>query len=122
MSLLEQNTIWKGRVDENAIKQDAGNNSGEYKVEAIWNSVLYARELESGHLTGFYYLVSWKRYSKEENTWELVLAVQYLKKVIGPFHKDYPDKPTATSSAIHNVPPTIKPIVKLTEPLKRKRG
>ena len=48
---------------------DAGNNkSREYKVEAIWDSAVYARESESGHLPGFYYLVSWKRYPEEENT------------------------------------------------------
>ena len=36
VSLLEQDTIRKGRVDENATELDAGNNdSGEYKVEAI---------------------------------------------------------------------------------------
>ena len=60
MSLLEQDTTKKRRVDKEVrqIEFDNGNNSGEYKVEAIWDSVVYARELESGYLPGFYYLVS----------------------------------------------------------------
>ena len=43
------------------------NDSGEYKVEAIRNSAVYANELESGHLPGFYYLVLCKGYSEEKN-------------------------------------------------------
>ena len=35
MSLLEQDTIKKERVDENAMKLDAGKDSSVYKVEAI---------------------------------------------------------------------------------------
>ena len=37
---------------------DTGNDSEEYKVEAIWNSAVYARELKSGYLPDHYYLVS----------------------------------------------------------------
>ena len=70
MSLLEQNTTKKGRVDKK-VRQMAfeanNNNSGEYKVEAIWDSAIYAGELESGHLPSLYYLVLWKRYPEEEN-------------------------------------------------------
>ena len=52
VSLLEQDATKKGRVDdENAAELDAGNNkSREYKVEAIWDSKVYARESELGHL------------------------------------------------------------------------
>ena len=125
--MLEQDTTRKGRVDENATELDAGNkNSGEYKVEAIRDSAVYARESESGHLPGLYYLVSWKGYPEEENTWEPASAVQHLRKLISLFHKDHPDKPIATSPAIDTAPPmarpTIRPTVKLTEPLKRKQG
>ena len=46
--------------DENNVAElDAGDESGEYEVEAIWDSAVYAREAESGHLPGLYYLVSW---------------------------------------------------------------
>ena len=60
VSLLEQDTTRKGRVnDENAAELDAGDNeSGEYEVEAIRDSAVYARESKSGHLPGLYYLVS----------------------------------------------------------------
>ena len=59
VSLLKQDTTRKGRVDENAIELEAGD-SEEYGVEAIRDSDVYARESESGHLPGLYYLISWK--------------------------------------------------------------
>ena len=70
VSLLEQDTTRKGRVHEDNLEElDAGDNdSGEYEVEAIRDSAVYARESESGHLPGLYYLVSWKGYPEEENT------------------------------------------------------
>ena len=70
ISLLEQNTTKKGRMDDEnyAAKLDASNKSGEYKVEVIWDSAVYARELESGYLSNLHYLVSWKGYPEEENT------------------------------------------------------
>ena len=76
MSLLKQDTTKMRRVDENATKPDASNNdSGEYKVEVIRDSAVYARKSVSGHLPGLYYLVFWKRYPEEENTWEPASAV-----------------------------------------------
>ena len=59
MSLLEQDTTRKGRVDENnAAELDAGDDKdGEYEVEVIRDSAVYARESELGHLPGLYYLV-----------------------------------------------------------------
>ena len=78
VSLLEQDTTRKGRVDEEVrqMEFDAGDDgSREYEVEAIRDSAVYARESESGHLPGLYYLVSWKRYPEEENTWEPASSV-----------------------------------------------
>ena len=71
MSLLKQDTSRKGRIDKKVrqMEFDTGDNE-EYEVEAIWDSAVYARESESGHLSGLYYLVSWKEYLEEENTWE----------------------------------------------------
>ena len=66
MSLLERDTTRKGRVDEKAMELDAGDNE-KYKVEAICNSAVYAKE-STGHLPGLHYLVSWKRYPEKENT------------------------------------------------------
>ena len=60
----------------NITKLNAGyNNSGKYKVKAIYDSVVFARESKSGHLLRFYYLVFWKDYPEEQNTWEPVLAI-----------------------------------------------
>ena len=96
-------------------------NSKKYKVEAIWDSAVYASESESGQLPGLYYLVVWKGYPKKENTWELSSAVQHLKKLINSFHKDHPEKPTATFPSIDSALPmarlTVRPIA-----LKQKRG
>ena len=123
MSLLEQDTTKKGRVDENTTELDTGDNdSEECKVEVIWDSAVYARKSKSGHLPGLYYLVSWKKYPEEENTWEPASAVQHFRKLISSFHKNHPNKPTATSPAINTAPPMARPIVKPTEPLKQKRG
>ena len=125
VSLLEQDITRNGRVDEEVrqIEFDAGDNdSGEYKVEAIRDSSVYLRESESGHLSGLYYLVSWKRYPEEENTLKLASMVQHLRKLIGSFHKDHLDKPTATSPAIDTAPLmarlTIRLIVKPMQSLK----
>ena len=113
--LLEQDTIKKERVNEKVLKLDAGNkDSKEYEVEAIWDSAVYTNELKSGHLPGLYYLVAWKGYSKEKNTWKPLSAVQHLKKLINSFHKDHPEKPTATSPPIDSAPPMVKPTVKPT--------
>ena len=76
--MLEQDTTRKGRVDEE-VKQmefDAGDDKGgEYEVEAIQDSAVYAKESELGHLPDLYYLVSWKRYPEEESIWEQASAV-----------------------------------------------
>ena len=77
VSLLEKDNTRKGRVDENTATQlefEAGNDE-KYEVEGIHNSMVFAKESESGHLPGLYYLVSWKGYPKKENTWELASAV-----------------------------------------------
>ena len=129
MSLLEQDTTRKGRVDEKArqIEFGAGDNeSKEYKVKAIWDSTVYAKESESGHLLGFYYLISWKRYPEKKNTWELASAVQHLRKLISSFYKDHSDKVTATSLAINTASPMTRPTIRLTvkffKPSKQKQG
>ena len=116
MLLLEQDTTRKGRVEQEVrqMEFDTGDDGEKYKVEAIQDSAVYARKSKSGHLSGLYYLVSWKRYLEEENTWEPTSAVQHLRKLISSFHKDHPDKPTATSPAIIIDLPIARPIVKPT--------
>ena len=71
VSLLEQDTTRKGRVDEKTAEQlefEAGGDNEEYEVEGICDSAVYARESETGYLPGLYYLVSWKGYPEDENT------------------------------------------------------
>ena len=125
MSLLEQDTTRKGQVDEEVrqIEFDTGDNkSREYKLEVIRDSAVYARESKSGHSPGFYYLVLWKKYLEDVKTWEPASVVQHLRKLISSFHKDYPDKSTATSSTINTASPMARPIVKPTKPPKQKWG
>ena len=58
ISLLKQDITKKGRVNKNnATELETGNDeSGEYEVETIQNSTVYARESIS-YLPGLYYLV-----------------------------------------------------------------
>ena len=84
------------------------------------DSVVYAKEAE-GHLPGLYYLVSWKDYPEEESTWEPSSAVMHLRKMISAFHKDHPEKPTATSPPLDAAPPMAKPSVKPPVKLSAKR-
>ena len=105
---------------ENVEELDVGNKR-KYEVEAIRDSAVYAKESESDHLLGLYYLVSWKKYPKEENTWESASAVQHLRKLISLFYKNYPDKSTAISLAINTTPPMVRPTIKPTKPLKWKK-
>ena len=66
VSLLKQDITRKERIDVNNVAElDTGDNSGKYKIEAIWDNTIYVKESESGHLPGLYYLVSWKRYPEE---------------------------------------------------------
>ena len=53
MSLLEQDNTRKGRVDDENVELDAGDKKGEYEMKANWDSKVYTRESESGHLSVF---------------------------------------------------------------------
>ncbi len=101
------------------LKFESDGDGKKYEVEAICDSAVYARESE-GHLPGIYYLVSWKGYPEEENTWEPALAVLHLRKIISTFHCDHPDKPTVTFPPMDSAPPMAKPTVRL-EALSTKR-
>ena len=79
----------------------------EYKMEAIRNSVVYAKEADE-HLPGLYYLVAWKGYPEEKNTLEPFLAVMHLRKMVSTFHKDHPEKPTAISALLDSAPPMAR--------------
>ena len=72
--LLEQDTTKKRRVNDMQLEFEAGDNK-EYKVDGIWDSAVYAKESTIGQLPGLYYLVLYKDYSEEENTWEPASAI-----------------------------------------------
>ena len=125
MSLLEQDTTRKGQVDKKTAEQlefKAGGNNEEYKVEGIYNSAVYVKESEASHRLGLYYLVFWKSYHEDENTWEIVSAVQHFRKLVSTFYKNYLDKPTATSPPIDLAPLMAKRIALPNVNGKRKRG
>ena len=104
-------------------KLDASNDDNKkYKIEAILDSAIYTNKSKSGHLLGFYYLVTWKDYFKKEITWKPLSAVQYLKKIISYFHKDYLKKPTSTFLPIDSILVIAGPTVKLNKTTKCKRG
>ena len=110
VSLLEQDTTRKGR-EFSVPKFEPGDNK-EYEMEAIRDSAVYAKKAD-GHLPGLYYLVAWKGYPEEENTWEPSSAVMHLQKMVSTFHKDHPEKPTATSVPLDSAPPMAKPTTQL---------
>ena len=107
--LLEQDTTRKAR-EFSVPKFEPGDNDKKYKVEAIRDSAVYAKDTDS-HLPGLYSLIAWKGYPKEENTWKLSLAVMHLWNIISTFHKHHPEKPTAISSLLDSAPPMAKPTI-----------
>ena len=52
-------------MDENATQLEFKvNNNKKYKIESIWDSAVYAKKLEAGHLPKLYYLVFLERLSR----------------------------------------------------------
>ena len=85
-------------------------NDNEYKIEANQDSVVYTKKT-GGHLLGLYYLVTWKSYLKEKNTWEPFSIVMQLRMIVSTFHKDHPKKPTVTLVPLDSAPPMAKPTI-----------
>ena len=110
VSLLEQNTTKKGRVNNTQLdfEFEVGDNK-EYEVNSIWDSAVYAKESTTGQLPGLYYLVLQKGYPEEENTWEPTSAIQHLQRLITAYHKDNLEKPTATSAPVNTASPIARP-------------
>ncbi len=61
---------------EKDLEFEAGGDK-EYEVEAIIDNTVYSQQANN-QMPGLYYLVLWKGYPKEENTWEPSLAVIHL--------------------------------------------
>ena len=81
MLLLEQDTIRKEQVDNKALLELEKNwkfktgGDQEYKAKAIIDNAIYKQQANNNQILGFYYLILWKCYPEEKNTWELLLAV-----------------------------------------------
>ncbi len=77
------------------------------------DSVVYAKEPDSGHhLLGLYFMVLWKGYLEEENTWKPTLVVLDLCKLMSTFHHDHLEKLIAISPPIDSSLPMARPTVK----------
>ena len=119
MSLLEQDTTRNGW--EFSVPEFKPGDDKEYEVKAIQDNTVYAKEVD-GYLLGLYYLIAWKGYLEEENTWKSSLAVINLHKIVSTFHKDQLEKPKVTSVSLDSAPPIARPTVKPTDLLKQKKG
>ena len=122
MLLLDQNTTNKKQIDK-ILEFDAGNtDSKEYKMKVIWDNADYVMESKSVYLLNFFYLVAWKSYLEEKNTWKLVMAVLYLGKLINLLHQDNFQNLPAIFLPINYALPIAILTVKLTRLTKRKQG
>ena len=101
-------------MDENAIQLEfEANDNEEYKFKGIWNSTIYTKVLDAGYLLRLYYLVFWKSYLEEEDTWKSSLTVMHLQKIVNTFHKDHLGKLIVTSPPLDSALPMAKLIIKL---------
>ena len=89
---------------------ETGDNK-EYKIEALYDNVVYAKEADE-HLLKLYYLVAWKYYPEEENIWELSSAVMHLRKMVNTFFKNNSEKLIVTSALLDSIPTITKLIIK----------
>ena len=77
-------------MDEKIIKlKFKADDNKKYKVKAIWDSIANANKAKK-HLPGLYYLIAWKEYLEEKNTWKPSSAVWHIKKLINSFYKKHP--------------------------------
>ncbi len=128
MSLREQDITKKEQVNnalpesEKELEFEAGGNN-KYEVEAIIDSIVYGQQAnDSNQIPNNYYLISWKGYLEEENTWKPSSVVIHLWKLINTFYKEYPEKPTVTSLPLNFASLMARPTVPKKQPIKQKRN
>ena len=78
------------------------NNQEEYEVETILDSRVSGRQ-------GLQYLVKWKGYGNEENSWEPVTNLKHSKELIAEFHRLHPQAPLNIARAFFSIPFRINP-------------
>ena len=57
VSLLKQDTIKKSWMNKFSVPEFEAGDNKKYKVEAIWDSVIYIKEADR-HLPELYYLIA----------------------------------------------------------------
>lgn len=89
--------------------------SKDYKIETIYNNIIFVKEIEY-HLLGPYYLISWNGYQEKKCIWGFVSAIKCLQKLIITFHTTYFEIQITTSFpidlALLIARTTIKPTIK----------
>ena len=104
MSLLEKDSSKQGEVSHQRLddmKYGEGD-AHDYVVAGIVDSAVF--DDDDGKAGGLYYLVRWEEYPNSEDTWEPYKGVSHLPRLLGKFHKDHPNKPTAESIAVGRRP------------------
>ena len=96
------------------FKFKAGNNE-KYKVDGIWDSIVFAKESITGQLPKLNYLVLWKGYSETKNTWEPALVIQLLWRLTTIYNKNNFKKPTPIFFLIHITLPIARLITASTK-------
>jgi len=71
------------------------NDEEEYEVEEILNSQKRRNQIQ--------YLVRWKGYEREDDTWEPPSNLKNANQAIADFHAKYPKKPAPKSTTIRNL-------------------
>ncbi len=106
----------KGQVDkalpkpEKDVEFEVGSNK-KYEVKAIIVSAVYGQQANNNQMLGLYYLVFWKSYLEEENTWKPSSVVIHLQKLISTFHKGHSEKATVTFLPLDYTPLMARLIV-----------
>ena len=115
ISPLEQDNTKKKWMNEfTELPEFETDDDKEYKVEVIWESTVYAKKVDR-YLPRLYYLVVWKGYLKEKNTWKPSLVVMYFYKMVNTFHKNHPKKSTVTLALLDSAPSMVKLTIQLPQ-------
>ena len=97
----------KEQVNDMQLEFEASDNK-ENKVNGIGDSAIYAKKLTIGQLLGLYYLISWKSYQEEKDTWEPASTIQHLRKLVTIYYKNNPVKSIAISLSIDRTSPMAR--------------